>query len=1006
MGRGRARSDLPGIALLAISLDRLHSVFSPMRYCTECSSALPPQASACPNCHAVVAAPPIETAPERQGPTMEGEGDAREELAAALRPDYELLRPLGRGGMGWVYLAREPPLKRLVAVKLLSPYLRFDDRARLRFQREARAAAVLSHPNLVHVYRVGETGERRLPYIVMQYVEGLSLQVWMAQHGRAGERDARRILGSVASALATAHARGLVHRDVKPGNILIESATGRAFVADFGIAAALTPAAVGEAASLTDSSAPIGTPTYMSPEQALGERVTPRSDVYSLGMVGYELLTGALPFKAPSSVAWMVAQIQDTPVRVRERRPDLAPELALLVDRCLAKRPADRPEADEVARGLMPSLGAEVEWPPPGTRSTHREGRRLELHAQIAAVAGLAVLWCLAYSPASTRALGPWWEHFLGSVREASASPLGLRRVGYALPQEALVSVWAVILVISTAVFALTCLRLLGLGRRGLKDCLAQRRLGWHWSTVLDVLADPDGRSGLILVGEREFATMPARDRTAVLSARRVQFLALVSAGLTVSALLSAWAIWVAGRRVASPGAGELVGGSTALILSALPAALLFVTVAATFWEARLLGPLPRRRSHVTTSAAPPTDLSHEEIAAWYSARSQAPPPPVAPAGSGPRTWPRAAYAVALIMGAVGSVALGLVTAATLVAAAKVRQLGAVTAELVDSLGVIARDDPLGNARLAWQPYIPPTGTSTVASGTAGTVNMTDQGSLSALLLALGSNPGQEPPETYVLRRGMRHDVTGDTLRLLERLASRAGAGGDVALAEPHAAEDYPMFREAMQANLLAAVVALTRGRPHRAEEYLGRNAALADRLLSGPEPFGVTFGAGALQSLALRPLAFVRESQGDTTTATELREAAVRIMGYVSLDAWGGSAAGLAADPDDWSTLLQMVTSREVLPAHRLAALGAAEAAACLNPREIVAGPSEERQRGILALADSMVDLPQAHTIARDETASLLPDAARYPAWIHRILRWPVAGGLVRLASCARWKT
>src|SRR5512143_1187739 len=184
-----------------------------MPYCPECSASVPDGVAACPTCGASLVSTPADVA-EPSAPVASDIDLVTADLRNSTKPQYELLKLLGAGGMGAVFLLREPALKRLVAAKVLAPWLAADPKARARFEREARAAAALSHPNVVRVYAEGETLGLKLPYIVMQYVEGPTLTEWIEKHQRASEREARRILGEVASALAAAHARQVVHRDV------------------------------------------------------------------------------------------------------------------------------------------------------------------------------------------------------------------------------------------------------------------------------------------------------------------------------------------------------------------------------------------------------------------------------------------------------------------------------------------------------------------------------------------------------------------------------------------------------------------------------------------------------------------------------------------------------------------------------------------------------------------------------------------------------------------------
>jgi serine/threonine-protein kinase len=260
-------------------------------------------------------------------------------LQEALAGRYSIERELGRGGMGIVYLAREVALDRPVAIKLLPPDLAGSAERRSRFVREARLAASLSHPNIVPIHAVEERDG--MVWFVMTYVDGETLGERVRRAGPLPASDAARVLREVAWALGHAHARGIVHRDVKPDNILLERGTGRALVTDFGIARATghEPAESGPH--------PVGTPQYMSPEQSAGEPLDARSDLYSLGVTMYVSLTGTLPFAGSTAMALM-AQHAAAPVpRLADARAGIPAALASAVERCLAKKPDERFDSAE-----------------------------------------------------------------------------------------------------------------------------------------------------------------------------------------------------------------------------------------------------------------------------------------------------------------------------------------------------------------------------------------------------------------------------------------------------------------------------------------------------------------------------------------------------------------------------------------------------------------------------------------------------------------------------------
>ncbi|MEK7381236.1 MAG: protein kinase [Gemmatimonadota bacterium] len=270
-------------------------------------------------------------------------------LKEALGNDYPIEGEIGRGGMGVVFRARDERLHRRVAIKVLPPELAFQKEIRERFTREAQTSARLSHPHIVPIHDVGDGNG--LVYFIMGLVEGESLGARLKRRGRLPPEEARRIMRETADALSAAHAVSVIHRDIKPDNILLEGTRGRVMVTDFGIAKALSSSS---GATLTGAGIAIGTPQFMSPEQAAGERTLDgRSDLYSLGVVTYQMLAGDLPFNAPTVAAVLMKQITEAAPILHLQDASIPEDLSLAVSRCLEKDPENRwPTADALRRAL------------------------------------------------------------------------------------------------------------------------------------------------------------------------------------------------------------------------------------------------------------------------------------------------------------------------------------------------------------------------------------------------------------------------------------------------------------------------------------------------------------------------------------------------------------------------------------------------------------------------------------------------------------------------------
>src|SRR5574341_103137 len=314
-------------------------------FCTRCGTSVTQGSKFCPSCGLDLSTvTPLATG---QAPAEQSE---EEIVRDALKDEYEIVKELGRGGMAIVYRAKEKQLDREVAVKVLPFSLAFDAEFVERFQREARTAARLEHPNIIPIYRVGRSG--RCIYFVMKFLRGTSLSDVIAEKGALPVHELKKMLKETAGALGYAHKNGIVHRDIKPDNIMFDE-SGHAVVTDFGIAKA------GTGTRLTGTGMAIGTPHYMSPEQARAQKLDGRSDLYSLGVVAYQCLTGSVPFDGEDAFSIGYKHITEPlplpPLKTAEHRA-----VYEVIKKMMAKAPEERFQTAEEMIAALEGKGTGI----------------------------------------------------------------------------------------------------------------------------------------------------------------------------------------------------------------------------------------------------------------------------------------------------------------------------------------------------------------------------------------------------------------------------------------------------------------------------------------------------------------------------------------------------------------------------------------------------------------------------------------------------------------------
>jgi hypothetical protein len=478
----------------------------------------------------------------------------------------------------------------------------------------------MSHPNIVNVHQVGELPRSGTSYFVMQYVEGETLTEAFPRGSAVTEGKARRCLGEVASALAAAHRLGVVHRDIKPANVMFDRDSGRYLVLDFGISAILpTPGHTGLPETLTAEDLRIGTPRYMSPEQASGQEVSGKSDVYSLGCLAYELLTGEPPFVGSTAMELLAAHLMKEAPKVIEKRPELDKKFAALIDRCLAKSPEARPSAEDLTRALLPALTSVIEWPPPGLEPLRGLGARWSRTTARAAFTATLFFVELIMQPTVSRTC--CWRSgessFLWNV---------LKHASFATPihfdDPDAMSVWYFLLDVT---FMLLLFQLPVLITHSWQLCAALRqgaRAGYPAGTLFDVGWDRHSDTAEILNGTGHHSVLSRAHAVSSLGDRRAQSILLTGAWLLALATPILWLY--GGALLPWSDRNAVVGPIDAMALWSLPILALVGAALATVRLQRLLPGAAPRRNHALRAQAVPI-IPRELVSLWLRSAGREP---------------------------------------------------------------------------------------------------------------------------------------------------------------------------------------------------------------------------------------------------------------------------------------------------------------------------------------------------------------------------------------------
>ncbi|HET7024067.1 MAG TPA: protein kinase [Gemmatimonadales bacterium] len=911
-------------------------------HCPHCGGRMEPTDRSCPFCGSrrsvavtggsLALPPPVADASDPGLAT---------ELQMTLHPGIIVLRELGRGGMGLVFLAREPALRRLVVIKVLAPELAQDATARARFRREAEAAAAVAHPNVVAVYQAGELPRSGTAYLVMQFIDGPTLAEEFPVGTVAPEARARRVMAEVAAALAAAHARGLIHRDIKPANIMLERETGRAIVLDFGVSAARHSAAHHPGPRITQEGVTLGTPVYMSPEQAASEPATDRSDVYSLGIVMFELVTGRAPFDEKTPVALAAAHLHKAPPPVESLRPDLDPELAGLIDRCLAKQPERRPDAAAISRALMPASSAGLEWPPPGLARLHGAGRRALHRFRLATAAACAYVIVLAWL--GTSVAGPGW------------------------------------LMLSAGVVALTLGLNLGAERtngRMLRWFSAGRQAGYPTRVLMDVALDHPQDGGALIGGSGMFALTPPAVRRQWLTRRR-------SAGtiLAVGIFLAGVAVvlWAGGWLHVGPGSpfqmltvGDAIGlFSPWFIAEALAVGL-------TGAEVRIRLNVRRRPENFLVRLRAPV-IRQDLAEGWLADAGEPALPPRTRWGAGVIRLGWSMWTIPAI--ALAATLLGL----TWMTAWNRTAYGTANLHAWDAWRSIASPSGGGDVPPPWRRAV-----AIMDSTLAGWGDATADTADARLFLRGGYGPARSP--ALILQEATRRpdseavatawEILPDPLppQLLARLASDTVADGLLTLrrmarsslsAAWYLMPDRPsldiggsafrLLRDEAIRNAAAGALALARHDLSSADARARETLALARLLLQAPAPAARDLGI-ALSRLG----ANVAQRVGQARRDRAMTDRMIRLQRAVSDMEGPGfefpeAAAALAAAHPDSAEWARLIGNRNIAPADRWALLRALVNGTCWDQREIMNGPESSRVKLVHDMEAAVADLPGA---------------------------------------------